>query len=493
MNYILAIDQGTSSTKTIVFDENGQAVAKGSVDLKTNYSGNGFVEQVPEDIFQNVLESVRECIDNFSTGGFDLSDIVSCGISNQRETFVLWDEKGEPLSPAVVWACKRSIRICEELRSIGQEELIRQSTGLIIDPYFSGTKLLWLIQHDPALREKLEKGEVFFGTVDTWLLFRLTGGKQFRTDYTNASRTLLFNIHTLSWDKEILELWGIEKLHLPEVCPSSFDFGKSDFQGIFSHEMPVTAMIGDSHAATFGEGCFEKGNAKVTLGTGSSIMMNTGEKPVASANGMLTTICWSTGSQVNYALEGAIVSCGSTIEWLKNELNLFTDPKETEQMAGAVEDNGGVYLVPAFSGLGAPHWQMSRKASIEGLTFGATKNHIVRAALESIPYQIRDVTEAMKQDIGSPLRAISVNGGMTQNRFVIRFLADLLGLELRKLQTPDVSALGAAYLSGLQSGVFKSLSQLSEINGSHTETILPDSDNKAILTFYEGWKEKIRG
>jgi glycerol kinase len=492
MNYILAIDQGTSSTKTIVFDENGQAVAKGSVELKTTYSGNGFVEQLPEGIFQNVLDSVRQCIDNFLAGGFEVSDIVSCGISNQRETFMLWDEKGEPLTPAVVWACKRSIGVCEELRSKGQEEIISQATGLIIDPYFSGTKLLWLIQHDPALSEKLEKREVFFGTVDTWLLFRLTGGKQFRTDYTNASRTLLFNIHSLSWDKEILELWGIEKLNLPEVCPSSFDFGKCDFEGIFSHEVPVTAMIGDSHAATFGEGCFEKGNVKVTLGTGSSIMMNTGEKPVSSANGMLTTICWSTESQVNYALEGAIVSCGSTIEWLKNELNLFADPKETEQMAGAVEDNGGVYLIPAFSGLGAPHWQMSRKASIEGLTFGATKNHIVRAALESIPYQIRDVTDAMKQDIGSPLKAISVNGGMTQNRFVIRFLVDLLGLELKKLQTPEVSALGAAYLSGLKSGVFKSLSQLSEINGSHTETILPDSDNQAILAFYEGWKEKIK-
>lgn len=492
MNYILAIDQGTSSTKTIVFDEKGQAVAKGSVELKTTYSGNGFVEQLPEDIFQNVLDSVGECITVFKARGFEVADIASCGISNQRETFLLWDQSGKALSPAVVWACKRSIGVCEDLRTKGQEEQVRGSTGLIIDPYFSGTKLLWLIREDASLREKLDRGEVFFGTVDTWLLYRLTGGKEFRTDYTNASRTLLFNIHELAWDQEILKLWEIEKLNLPEVCPSSFGFGMSDFCGLFDKEIGITAMIGDSHAATFGEGCFEKGNAKVTLGTGSSIMMNTGRKPVSSVNGMLTTICWSTANEVNYALEGAIVSCGSTIEWLKNELNLFTDANETEQMAEAVGDNGGVYVIPAFSGLGAPHWQMSRKASIEGLTFGATKNHIVRAALESIPYQIRDVTDAMKQDTGSSLKAISVNGGMTRNRFVIRFLVDLLGLELKKLQTPDVSALGAAYLSGLKSGVFQSLDQLSEINAAHTETILPDPENESVRKFYEGWKEKIR-
>ncbi|MEN9907844.1 MAG: hypothetical protein RLZZ540_985 [Bacteroidota bacterium] len=493
--YILAIDQGTSSTKTILFDELGQAAAKGSVDLKTNYFDNGFVEQNPEDIYQNVLDSVTECLNDFSQQGLNLSDIVSCGISNQRETFILWDKDGKALAPAVVWACKRSIAICTDLIQKGQNDYIKQKTGLLLDPYFSGTKLLWLLENDAELKEKVVKGEVYFGTVDCWLLYKLTNGTHFKTDYTNASRTLLFNIHTLQWDTEILEKWGLSNLNLPQPCPSSHDFGMVDFGQILNHEtplsIPITSLIGDSHAATFGEGCFEKGTAKVTLGTGSSIMMNIGDKAVLSNSGMLTTICWSTENRVDYALEGAIVSCGSTIEWLKNELGLFSSPAETEAMAKAIPDNAGVYLIPAFSGLGAPHWQMSRKASIEGMTFGTTKNHIVRAALESIPYQIKDVVEAMAKDMQAELKSISVNGGMTQNKFVIHFLADLLGIPLNKQRNPDVSALGAAYLSGLKSGVYSSIEQLSAINKSQTEQVLADLNNALPTNGYLGWKEKI--
>lgn len=489
--YILAIDQGTSSTKSILFDEAGQAEAKGSVALHTDYFENGFVEQDPEGVFQNVLDSVRQCLEVFVQKGHELSEIVSCGISNQRETFVLWDEKGEAVSPAVVWACKRSTAICEDLKRKGQEPSIRQKTGLIIDPYFSGTKLLWLLKNDPVLKKRVQKGEILFGTVDCWLLYKLTHGKQFRTDHTNASRTLLFNIHSLDWDQDILKMWGLENLRLPAVLPSAAAFGQSDFAGLFSEPLPITALIGDSHAATFGEGCFEPGRAKVTLGTGSSIMMNIGGKPVDSAHGMLTTICWSIAGRVDYALEGAIVACGSTLEWLKNELHLFEDPKETEHMALAVADNAGVYLVPAFSGLGAPHWQMNRKASIEGMTFGTTKNHIVRAALESIPYQIKDVIEAMQQDMQSPLKEISVNGGIANNHFVIRFLTDLLALNLKKRQNADVSALGAAYLAGWQSGIYTSIDQLVQLNQSQTETILPDSENEAIQHYYRGWQEVV--
>ncbi|WP_428666046.1 FGGY family carbohydrate kinase [Runella sp.] len=516
MNYILAIDQGTSSTKTIIFDANGEAVSKGSVELKTNYFDNGFVEQDPEGIFQNVLTSVNECLNDFINKGFDPAEIASCGISNQRETFILWDNTGKAVSPAVVWACKRSIAICRELKEKGQEELIRQKTGLLLDPYFSGTKLLWLLENDADLKEKLEAGELFFGTVDCWLLFKLTNGKSFKTDYTNASRTLFFNIHTLTWDDEILALWDLEKLNLPEVCPSSFDFGIGildlgmeiyDFRfdeintssipnpkSLIPNppfSIPITSLIGDSHAATFGEGCFEQGTAKVTLGTGSSIMMNSGAKPILSSAGMLTTICWSTENRVDYALEGAIVSCGSTIEWLKNELNLFKEASETEAMAVSVADNAGVYLIPAFSGLGAPHWQMSRRASLEGMTFGTTKNHIVRAALESIPYQIKDVIMAMEQDMRSPLKSISVNGGMTKNQFVIRFLVDLLALPLKKQQNSDVSALGAAYLAGLKSGVFESIAQLQLLNQAKTATILPDLTNITANKGYSEWKDKI--
>lgn len=495
--YILAIDQGTSSTKTIIFDELGQAVAKGSVNLKTNYFDNGFVEQNPEDIFQNVIDSVTECLNDFSQKGFSISEIVSCGISNQRETFILWDKDGKSLATAVVWACKRSIGICTDLIEKGQNDFIKQKTGLLLDPYFSGTKLLWLLENDAELKEKVTKGDVYFGTVDCWLLYKLTNGTHFKTDYTNASRTLLFNIHTLQWDTEILEKWGLSNLNLPQPCPSSHDFGIVDFEQILNSKspitIPITSLIGDSHAATFGEGCFEKGTAKVTLGTGSSIMMNIGDKAVLSNSGMLTTICWSTENRVDYALEGAIVSCGSTIEWLKNELQLFSNPAETATMATAIPDNAGVYLIPAFSGLGAPHWQMSRKASIEGMTFGTTKNHIVRAALESIPYQIKDVVGAMEKDMQAALKSISVNGGMTQNKFVIHFLADLLRIPLNKQRNPDVSALGAAYLSGLKSGVYESIEQLSDINKKQTEQVLANLDNELPANGYLGWKEKIAG
>jgi glycerol kinase len=525
MKYILAIDQGTSSTKTLIFDDKGKAVAKGCVDLKTNYFDNGFVEQDPEGIYQNVLDSVEQCFKDFISKSFDIQDVISCGISNQRETFVLWDKAGNAQSPAVVWACKRSIEICERFLNdktpplgvggLGWGAFIKQKTGLIIDPYFSGTKLLWLIQNDADLRSKVESGEIFFGTIDCWLLYKMTNGKSFKTDYTNASRTLLFNIHTLTWDDEILKLWGLKKLNLPEVCPSSHDFGHWDtddtpngdsdsakhrFSQIKEKKskiknplIPIHAMIGDSHAATFGEGCFEQGTAKVTLGTGCSIMMNIGQKPILSSNGMLTTICWSTENRVDYALEGAIISCGSTIEWLKNELNLFQNPTETAAMAEAVSDNTSVYVIPAFSGLGAPHWQMNRKASIEGMTFGTTKNHIVRAALESIPYQIKDVITAMEQDMQAPLKSISVNGGMTKNQFVIKFLVDLLGISLKKQQNSDVSALGVAYLSGLKSGVYESIEQLQALNKLNTEEILPDVNNQIVSKAYEGWCEKIKG
>ncbi|MES2239025.1 MAG: glycerol kinase GlpK [Bacteroidota bacterium] len=493
--YILAIDQGTSSTKTIIFDELGQAVAKGSVDLKTNYFDNGFVEQNPEDIYQNVLDSVRKCLTDFSNQNLQLTDIVSCGISNQRETFILWDKNGNALAPAVVWACKRSIAICTDLIEKGQNDFIKEKTGLLLDPYFSGTKLLWLVENDAYLKEKIENGDVYFGTVDCWLLYKLTNGVHFKTDYTNASRTLLFNIHTLKWDKEILDKWGLSNLNLPQACPSSHDFGAFDLGKILNaetkHYIPITSLIGDSHAATFGEGCFEKGTAKVTLGTGSSIMMNIGNKAVLSNSGMLTTICWSTEDRVDYALEGAIVSCGSTIEWLKNELALFSNPAETEAMATSITDNAGVYLIPAFSGLGAPHWQMSRKASIEGMTFGTTKNHIVRAALESIPYQIKDVVQAMEKDMQAALKSISVNGGMTQNKFVIHFLADLLAIPLNKQKNPDVSALGAAYLSGLKSDVYASIEQLAAINKAQTEQVLAQINNQLVIDGYQGWKDKI--
>ncbi len=500
MKYVLAIDQGTSSTKSIIFDENSELIAKGFAELETRYFGEGFVEQTPEAIFQNVLDSVGDCLTNFKNQGLEVTDIRSAGISNQRETFVLWDKAGKALSPAVVWSCKRSVQICQELIEKGQEDLIKEKTGLIIDPYFSATKLLWLLKDDEKLKARVEAGEVYFGTVDCWLLYKMTDGASFKTDYTNASRTLLYNIHDLTWDKEILKLWGLENLNLPEVCPSSSNFGTFDLSRVTNSQKPIaqssklkiTAMIGDSHAAAFGEGCFEKGTAKATLGTGCSIMMNIGDKPLKSAYGMLTTICWSTENKVQYALEGAIVACGSSIEWLKNELNLFDSVAETETMAKALENNGGVYLIPAFSGLGAPHWQMDRKASIHGMTFGSSKNHIVRAALESIPYQIKDVVAAMEEDMQAKLKFLAVNGGLTKNQFVLNFLTDLLGIPLEIQKIGDISALGAAYLSGLKSGVYKDIEQLKDFCEKSKSRVGLKAQKPLILKAYEDWKELIQ-
>lgn len=484
-SYILAIDQGTSSTKTIIFDEEGKAVAKGSEPLKTYFSEGGFVEQNPEEIYNNVLASVEKCISAFTSNGNNLSDIKACGISNQRETFVLWDKKGKPLYNAVVWQCKRSIQICERLKKDGFEDEVRNKTGLLIDPYFSGTKLIWLYENVGEVRDAINDGNAYFGTVDAWLLYKLTNGKSYFTDYTNASRTLLFNLHNLSWDKELLKLFGLSNINLPETKPSSYHFGETDFNGLIDNSIPITGMIGDSHAAAFGEGCFSPGKAKATLGTGSSILMNIGSEMKSSENGMVTTICWSTEDHVDYALEGVIVSCGSTIEWIKNGLGLISDSKATEAMATSVLDNNGVYLVPAFSGLGAPHWDMNRKASITGLTFDCNKNHIVRAGLESIPYQIKDVIVAMEQDAGVELEQLMVDGGITSNGFVLQFLADLLQRTIVTIGMPDVSALGAAYMAGLKAGVYKNIDHLKTLNSN--KSLVPPANNTKVIDWYEGW------
>jgi glycerol kinase len=489
-SYILAIDQGTSGTKTILFDEEGKVVVKVTESLKTYFSEGGFVEQDPEEIYQNVLTSVQKCIEAFQSNGAEASNIKACGISNQRETFVVWDEKGKPLHNAVVWQCKRSIQICERLKSAGLEEQIKHKTGLIIDPYFSGTKLVWLYENVSNVRYAIDEGKAYFGTIDAWLLYKLTNGKSYFTDYTNASRTLFFNLHNLSWDKELLTAFGLSGVHLPQTKPSSYQFGETDFNGIISNRIPITGMIGDSHSAAFGEGCYLPGTAKATLGTGCSILMNIGSEVKSSENGMVTTICWSTEDRVDYALEGVIVSCGSTIEWIKNELGLISDSKATDAMATSVNDNNGVYLIPAFSGLGAPHWDMNRTASITGLTFDCNKNHIVRAALESIPYQIKDVIVAMEQDAEIGLEQLMVDGGITSNKFVLQFLADLLQRTIITMGMPDVSALGAAYMAGLKIGVYKNIEHLKTLNSN--KSFVHPADNAKVIDWYKGWRENIR-
>ena len=433
---------------------------------------------------------MQQCLAAFQGAGLELSAIQAIGISNQRETFVVWDQAGRPLYNAVVWQCKRSIDICAQLSRQGLTDTVRAKTGLLIDPYFSGSKLIWLYQQVPAVREAIDAGQAYFGTIDTWLLYNLTGGKSYYTDYTNASRTLFFNLHDLSWDAELLARFGLSRLNLPEARPSSAFFGHTDFQGLLPQPVPVCSMIGDSHAAAFGECCFAPGTAKATMGTGSSIMMNIGGAPTTSGRGMVTTICWSTEARVDYALEGVIVTCGATIEWLKNELGLLSDSSQTEAMARAVPDNNGVYLVPAFSGLGAPHWDMSRKASITGLTFDSNKNHIVRAALEAIPYQIKEVIEAMELDARIALQQLMVDGGITANGFVVQFLADLLEKPVVKIGMPDVSALGAAYLAGLKAGIFTDIAHLKSLNATKTR-INPGENSPRVKVYYEGWQKAV--
>ena len=487
---ILAIDQGTSSTKTIIFNGDGQALNKASVPLKTYYTEGGFVEQDPEEIYRNVLQSVKSCVNGFKEKGGSIQDISVCGISNQRETFILWDENGEPIVNAVVWQCKRSVNVCSRLKDEGVEGLLNQKTGLIIDPYFSGSKVIWLNENDPKVKRAIDQGKAYFGTVDSWLLYRFTGGVKYMTDYTNASRTMFFNLYTNDWDYELLSLFGLSNLNLPHPKPSAYHYGETDFEGLLDKPIVVSGMIGDSHAAAFGEGLYSPGMAKATLGTGCSVLMNVGSKVKSSGNGMVSTICWSMENRIDYALEGIIVSCGSTLEWLKNELGLFSSSDEIEKMSNQVADNCGVYLIPAFSGLGAPHWDMSRKASISGLSFGCNKNHIVRAALESIPYQIKDVILAMEQDSSIRLKELQVDGGITANQFVLQFLSDLLNRKVVNIGIADVSALGAAYLAGLKSGAYKDLEYLEALHQEKRE-INPGNDYENLEKFYKGWKDAI--
>jgi len=491
--YLMAIDQGTSATKAVVMDTRGCLHARAVAPLTSSFPQPGWVEQDPGDIYQSVLAAVRACIVQFHNEvSPDLYAIRSCGISNQRETFLLWDETGQPLCPAVVWQCKRSMAICDRLKGTDLEHEIVGRTGLIIDPYFSGTKLLWLYEHQLPIREAIDSGRAYFGTVDTWLLYRLTQGQCYMTDYTNAARTLFFNLAEKQWDRELLTRLGLDTLHLPEVRPSSHAYGASDFEGIFPRSLPIGGMIGDSHAAAFGEGCTAAGTAKATLGTGCSILLNTGSQRIASTQGMVTTLCWSTEGRVDYALEGIIVTCGATITWLRDQLGLFAQSSATEAMARDLADNQGVYLVPAFSGLGAPHWRMDMRAAIVGLTLGCDKRHLVRAALESIAYQVKDVVTAMEVDSGVALQVLKVDGGISENAWVMQFLSDLLGVKVVTIGQPDVSALGAAMLAGLQQGIFASVDTLRELSVTEVSYCPgPAADREQVELGYRDWTRAV--
>jgi glycerol kinase len=373
----------------------------------------------------------------------------------------LWDQNGNAVTPAIVWACKRSISICGAMHD--QAEMVQSKTGLPLDPYFSATKLLWCLQEDPALQQRVNNGEIYFGTVDTWLLYHLTEGKSFATDYTNACRTMLFNIHSLTWDESLLQTWNLNGLHLPKVQYSASSFGSTDLLGVLGKEVPVSAIMGDSHAALFGEVCFNVGDTKMTMGTGSSLLMNIGKKPKSSQNGLVTTIGFSTNNEIVYAWEGAIVSCGSMMEWLKDSMHLIDDVKQSDQIAFGINEDVPLYLIPAFSGLGTPFWKMSAKASIHGMDFGTTPAHLIRATLESICFQVKAVIDAMEKDLGNPIGQIAMHGGLSKNTFVQSVVSNIINASLCIQQNADISSAGVAFMAGLQKGIFESLDQIKQV------------------------------
>ena len=448
--YILALDQGTTSSRAILFDQQQNIIGISQKEFTQHYPREGWVEHDPMEIYSSQYAVMMEVI---TQSGVEVSDIKGIGITNQRETTILWDKKtGRPVYNAIVWQCRRTADLVDELKKKGLGEYIREATGLVPDAYFSATKIAWILDHIPEGRERARRGEILFGTVDSWLIWKLTGGKAHVTDYTNASRTMLYNIHTLDWDDRLLEALDIPRCMLPQVMDSSAIYGYTTIQG---ESVPIAGIAGDQQAALFGQCCFEKGQAKNTYGTGCFLLMNTGETPCVSENGLLTTIAIGLNGKVQYALEGSVFVGGAVIQWLRDEMRFITESKDAEYYAQKVEDTGGVYLVPAFTGLGAPHWDMYARGCIIGITRGTKREHIIRAAQESIAYQSYDLVRAMEQDTGRRISELKVDGGASRDAFLMQFQADILDCEVRRPMIRETTALGAAYLAGLAVGVWK--------------------------------------
>lgn len=487
--YILAFDQGTTSSRAIVFDKDGMIVGTSQKEFTQFYPKAGWVEHDAMEIWGTQSGVAREVLEKT---GVRPEEVAAIGITNQRETTVVWDKNtGKPIYNAIVWQCRRTAAICDELKAKGLEASIKEKTGLVVDAYFSGTKVKWILDNVEGAREKAENGELLFGNIDTWLIWNLTRGKVHVTDYSNASRTLLYNIKELKWDDEILSELGIPKSMLPEVKPSSCVYGHTDPQTFGGAEIPIAGDAGDQQAALFGQACFEPGMAKNTYGTGCFMLMNTGEKPIESKNGLLTTIAWGIGDKVEYALEGSIFIAGASIQWLRDELKLVYDSAQSEYYANLVEDTNGVYVVPAFTGLGAPYWDMYARGAILGLTRGSKREHIVRATLESIAYQTKDVLEAMQEDSGITLKALKVDGGAAANNFLMSFQSDILNVPVRRPQVLETTALGAAYLAGLAVGFWKDQDEIKDkwaVDREFEITMEEDLRNKK----YNGWKKAVK-
>ena len=486
--YILALDQGTTSSRAIIFDKEQNIYGIAQKEFKQIYPKEGWVEHDPMEIWASQYGVLQEVL---AKTNIEPEQIAAIGITNQRETAIVWDKQtGEPIYNAIVWQCRRTADICEKLKSNGFDKYIKENTGLLIDAYFSATKVKWILDNVEGARAKAEKGQLLFGTVDTWLLWKLTNGRVHVTDYTNASRTMLFNIKELKWDKKILDKLNIPMSMLPEVRSSSEIYGYVNLGGEDNIKVPIAGIAGDQQAALFGQAAFNKGDAKNTYGTGCFLLMNTGEELVESKNGLLTTIAIGLNGKVNYALEGSVFMGGAIIQWLRDEMGMLADAQDSEYFAKKVKNNGGVYVVPAFVGLGAPYWDMYARGSIFGLTRGSNKNHIIRAALESIAYQVRDLINAMEEDAGFKINTLKVDGGASKNKLLMQFQSDITNIEVCKPIITETTALGAAYLAGLAVGYFNTIEEISE-NWYGGENYNPNMEVEEREKLYNGWKKAV--
>ncbi len=486
--YVMALDAGTTSNRCILFDKSGKIISIAQKEFTQYFPQPGWVEHDADEIWSTQLGVAVEAM---SKVGASAEDIAAIGITNQRETAIVWDKKtGEPVCRAIVWQCRRTAAYCDQLKEQGYTDMIREKTGLIIDAYFSGTKIRWILDHVEGAREKAEKGELLFGTVETWLIWKLTKGRVHVTDYSNASRTMLFNINTLEWDQEILDLLQIPKAMLPEPMPSSCVYGHTD-PSYFGGPIPIGGAAGDQQSALFGQVCFHPGAAKNTYGTGCFLLMNTGEKPVFSQNGLVTTIAWGLDGKVEYALEGSIFVAGAAIQWLRDEMRLIDSAADSEYMAGKVKDTNGCYVVPAFTGLGAPHWDPYARGTIVGITRGVNKYHIIRATLESLAYQVNDVLGAMEVDSGISLTSLRVDGGASANDFLMQTQADIIGAPVKRPRCIETTAMGAAYLAGLATGYWKSREEVKE-NWAIDQVFEPAIDEEERKQKIKGWNKAVR-
>ena len=488
MKYIMSLDQGTTSSRCILFDHAGNICATAQREFRQYFPKPGWVEHDAVEIWRTTLEVAKNAMEKLNV---QAEDIAAIGITNQRETTVVWDkETGEPVCNAIVWQCRRTSDIIDDLVERGYSDMIREKTGLVPDAYFSGSKIKWILDNVPGVRERAEKGELLFGTIDTWLIWNLTGGKVHVTDYTNASRTMLFNIHDLCWDEELLALLDIPKCILPEVKPSSHVYGKTEYS-LLGGEILIAGAAGDQQCAMFGQCCFSPGQMKNTYGTGCFLLMNTGTTPVESRNGLVTTIAVGYADHVEYALEGSIFVAGAAIQWLRDQLDVLTSASESCQYAASVEDTAGAYVVPAFTGLGAPYWKQHARGCVVGITRGFTRAHLIRATLESLAYQTYDICKAMEQDSGIPITALKVDGGACANDFLMQFQSDILDCDVHRPQCIETTALGAAYLAGLAVGFWNSLDDIRS-NWAIDHVFNPEMAEDIRETRLKGWHKAVR-